>query len=106
MTKVIRLDDIEEPAEPQNLRLLRRLVTVLTIVMIVGFIIMITALVIRLQRPAAPTLGGLPPEITLPGGAAPLAFTKGPDWIAITTQDQILIYAPDGSLRQTVDIKY
>ena len=90
--------------EPQNLRLLRRLVTVLTAVMIIGFIILIIAFVIRLQQPSAPALT-LPPEITLPDGTRPIAFTRGPDWIAITTDSQILIYAPDGTLRQTVDLR-
>ena len=104
MTKVTCLDDIDEPIEPQNLRVLRILVTVLTTVMIVGFIILVALFVIRLQSPALQSLT-LPPEITLPDGARPIAFTRGPDWFAITTDDSILIYTPNGDLRQTVDIK-
>lgn len=83
--------------------MLRMLVTVLTVVMIVGFIIMIIALVTRLQR--TPEIAfDLPDAITLPDGSAPLAFTRGPDWIAITTEDRILIYSPDGTLKQSVDL--
>ncbi|MEO1365431.1 MAG: DUF6476 family protein, partial [Pseudomonadota bacterium] len=38
MTKDTRLDDIETPPEPANLRFLRRLVTVLTAIMICGVV--------------------------------------------------------------------
>jgi hypothetical protein len=47
----------------------------------------------------------LPAEIALPEGSTALAVTQGPGWFAIVTgQNQILIYAPDGRLRQTVEI--
>jgi hypothetical protein len=102
------LDDIEHPPEPSNLRFLRRLVTVLTVVMICGFLVLIFTLVIRLRAPApvpAPTVLTLPAEIALPDGTIPLAYTRGPDWYAITTPEALLIYNTDGTLRQSVPIR-
>ena len=103
------MDDIENPPEPQNLRVLRILVTVLTVVMIVGFVILVATFVIRLQPNAAQTPAPqpllLPPEIPMPKDSLPLAFTRGPDWIAITTPDSILIYSLNGELQQTVAIR-
>ena len=102
ISKVICLDDIESGPEPQNLRFLRRLVTFLTITMIAGVLTVITLLVIRLQSDPLPAL---PEAIILPDGTQPTAFTRGSDWVAITTKDAILIYELDGTLRQTVDLK-
>ena len=99
----MRLDDIDTPVEPQNLRFLRRLVTVLTTVMIVGVLVVIGLLVIRLQAP--PTQLKLPADIALPEGVIPIAYTRGPDWYAITAADEILIYDISGALRKRVEIK-
>ena len=54
-----------EPQLPPSLRLLRRLVTALTVVMIAGFLVLIAALVMRLNA------GGpsLPDSVALPEGA-------------------------------------
>tara|TARA_R110000850_G_scaffold138367_2_gene259509 strand:+ start:471 stop:602 length:132 start_codon:yes stop_codon:yes gene_type:complete len=43
----------------------------------------------------------------MPVGEKALAFTQGPDWYAVVTQDnQILIYdRMTGKLRQTVNIE-
>ncbi len=97
-----------DPAEAARLTFLRRLVTVLTVVMIGGFLVLIALLVTRF-----PTSGDtsrvsfdLPEVIDLPDGVAPLAFTRGPDWVAITTEVEILIYdATTGALRQRVGIE-
>lgn len=70
--------------------------------MIGGLFIIIALFVIRFSdRPMI-----LPETVALPGDAKALAYTKGPDWYAIVTdQDQILIYdSAEGALRQTVDI--
>lgn len=68
---------------------MRRLVTALTLVMIVGFVVLIAALVIRLNADPLP----LPDRIELPEGVEPLAFTQGTDWFAVvTSDDRILIY--------------
>lgn len=87
---------------PPQLRFLRRLVTVLTVVMIAGFLVLIAALVIRLNADPLP----LPDRIALPEGVSAVAFTQGTDWFAVVTDDdRILIYDRATSrLRQTVTI--
>jgi hypothetical protein len=96
------LDDIDAPPEPQNLRFLRRLVSLLTIVMIVGMVVVIALLITRLQAP--PSQLKLPETIELPEGVIPLAYTRGPDWYAITSADALFIYDLEGTLQQTVEI--
>lgn len=89
--------------EPSNLRFLRRLVTVLTATMIIGLLVLITLIVIRLQQPAPVAL---PDTITLPENVVPTAFTRGPNWYAVVTQDnRILIYnLTTGDLRQDITV--
>lgn len=70
--------------------------------MIGGLFIIIVLFVIRFSdRPMI-----LPENLVLPGNAKAIAYTQGPDWYAIVTdQDQILIYdRASGAVRQTVDI--
>lgn len=71
--------------------------------MICGFLVLIGALVIRLNSAPLP----LPERIALPEGAEPFAFTQGTDWFAVVTSDQrILIYdRATSQLRQTVEIE-
>ena len=90
--------------EPANLRFLRRLVTVLTVVMILGVVIVIALLVIRLN--SRPDMVPLPAQITLPEGTTATAFTRGPDWMAVTTDDDriLILDAETGALRQEVQI--
>ena len=96
----------EEPQivpEPANLRFLRRLVTALTLTMIFGLLTIIILIVMRFTgEPAAP----IPSELILPDGAKAHAFTLGPDWAAVVTQDdQIIIFdREDFSIRQTIQI--
>ena len=89
---------------PANLKFLRALVMVLTATMIGGLLVVIFLLVTRL--PGAGAGLTLPPQITLPDGAKPLAYTVGPGWIAVvTTGNDILIYDPaNATLRQTLHI--
>ncbi|MDP2737872.1 MAG: DUF6476 family protein [Pseudorhodobacter sp.] len=87
---------------PPSLRFLRALVIVLALTMIVGVITIVGLLVTRLpaQFQATPAL---PDRITLPEGVHATAITQGPDWFAVVTSDErILIFARDGSLRQQV----
>ncbi len=70
--------------------------------MIAGVLTVIALLVIRLQADPMPIL---PDAIILPDGTRPIAFTRGPDWLAVTTDTTILIYALDGTLKQTVVIE-
>ena len=93
----------QKPApEPANIRFLRRLVTVLTATMVGGLFIIIALLVIRFS---SETLS-VPDEITLPDGTTPVAVTYGRGWYGVvSTDNQLLIYGLDGTLRQTVEIK-
>ena len=80
--------------------------TVLTVVMILGFLVLIGALVMRLNADGP----SLPGSLALPAGAEPVAFTQGTDWLAVVARDEdggerILIYDRLTSrLRQTVEI--
>jgi hypothetical protein len=87
---------------PPSLKTLKRLVTTLTVVMILGFLVLIAALVIRLNADPLP----LPERISLPQGVKALAFTQGTDWFAVVTDaNTILIYdRATSTLRQTVEI--
>jgi hypothetical protein len=87
---------------PAHLNMLRWLVTGLTVVMIGGFLVVIAALVIRLNADPLP----LPDRIALPDGVTAQAFTQGADWFAVVTSDnRILIYdRATGTLRQTVTL--
>ena len=87
-------DDRIPEAEARNLTFLRRLVTVLTATMILGVLAIVILLVIRLQAPSGPFI---PDAIALPEGVTATAYTQGTGWIAIvTSDDEILIYDPDG----------
>ncbi|MGA1181208.1 MAG: DUF6476 family protein [Marivivens sp.] len=87
---------------PPQLIFLKRLVTALGVVMIAGFLVLIAALVIRLNADPLP----LPDRITLPEGVTATAFTQGTDWFAVVTSDnRILIYdRTTSALRQEVSI--
>ena len=87
---------------PPQLIFLKRLVTALGVVMIAGFLVLIAALVIRLNADPLP----LPERITLPEGVTATAFTQGTDWFAVVTSDnRILIYdRATSALRQEVTI--
>lgn len=95
-------EDPDSPARPPEIAYLKRLVTALTVVMIAGFVVLIGALVIRLNADPLP----LPDRVTLPEGARAVAFTQGPDWFAVVTdRDEIRIYdRATGTLRQTVAV--
>ncbi|WP_136685919.1 DUF6476 family protein [Falsirhodobacter xinxiangensis] len=89
---------------PPGLRLLKGLVTVLTVAMIAGVIAVVWLLVTQLPRAmrAGPEL---PETISLPDGATAQAITFGQGFVAVVTDDRrILIFAPDGTLRQEVAI--
>ena len=93
----------EAPGEAEARRTvayLRALVTALAAVMGAGVIALVVLLVTRLPDGSAP----LPERVTLPDGTVPLAFTRGPSWMAVATADRVLIYDLDGTLRQTVEI--
>ena len=95
------IDDAPDPANDPTVRLLRALVILLTATMVGGVIAIVTLLVIRMPNASVP----LPVEIALPDGTVPLAFTRGPDWIAVATEDAILIHDLRGTLVQTIPIE-
>ncbi len=76
--------------------------TVLTGVMIAGIVLILGLIWHRYNNARAP----LPEVITLPGGATATAYTQGPDWYAVVTDDnQILIFdRASGKLRQEIEI--
>ncbi len=79
--------------------------TVLTVVMILGFLVLIGALVMRLNADGP----DLPDSLALPEGAEPTAFTQGADWFAVVVREggaeRILVYDRlTARLRQAVEI--
>lgn len=73
--------------------------------MIFGLLVVIFLLVTRLPGGKAAILT-LPDQITLPAGAKPLAFTVGPDWIAVVTgaSDILIFDAATGMQRQVLHV--
>ena len=74
--------------------------------MIGGLVIVIFLLVTRLPGGTGAILT-LPDQITLPSGTKPMAFTVGPDWIAVVTEaNDILIFdAATGDQRQVLHVE-
>ncbi|SER58164.1 hypothetical protein SAMN04490244_101567 [Tranquillimonas rosea] len=98
-------DTPHNTAEARGLTFLRRLVTVLTATMIAGLVILIALFVTRF--PDASGAVPLPDSIALPDGARATAFTRGPDWFAVVTEDEriLILDAETGALRQTVTVE-
>jgi hypothetical protein len=97
--------DTPDASLPPSLRFLKWLVILLTLTMIGGVITVVGLLVTRLPDAMARQPLTLPETLQLPYGARPHAVTFGDDWIAVvTTDDRILIYATNGTLRQEIDI--
>ena len=100
------MDSAPETPLPPGLRALQRLVTALIVVMIGGFLVLIGALVMRLNADGPP----LPDLLPVPDGTEPTAFTQGGDWLAVVVRDEdgaerILIYDRlTARLRQEVAI--
>lgn len=92
-----------EPALPPALVLLKWLVIGLTASMIGGVIAVVWLLVTRMPVPNAPP--ALPAQVQLPEGVTPQAVTMGRDWVGVVTDDdRILIFTPEGRLRQEIRI--
>ena len=86
---------------PPSLRFLKWLVIILTITMIGGVITVVGLLVTRMPLAQGPVT--LPDGLNLPAGLRPQAVTMGSDWIGVvTTDDRILIFRRDGTLRQEI----
>lgn len=77
----------------------------LMVVMILGLITIVALFVMRFAQLPGGAVPLLPTAITLPEGTEPLAVTRAPDWVAVvTTDNRILIFAPDGTAIQEVEI--
>lgn len=74
--------------------------------MIAGLLVIIALFVIRFGDTGTPAALPLPENITLPGGASPVAVTAAPTWYGVVTQeDRILIFdRRTGDLLQEVQI--
>jgi len=97
-------DPAGQPVDPGLVKYLRLLVTILTATMVLGFIVIVVLFVTRFSAAFDPDL---PDRITLPDGTEPVAFTRGGDWYAVVTADDvILIFDTDsGQLRQRIEIE-
>ncbi|MBL9072463.1 DUF6476 family protein [Tabrizicola sp.] len=97
--------DAPDAALPPSLRLLKWLVILLTLSMIGGVITVVWLIVTRMPATFAPATPVVPETVVLPEGRTAAAVTFGRGWIAVvTTDDRILIFGADGSLRQEVAI--
>lgn len=72
----------------------------------IGGVITVVGLLVTRMPQAFETQGpSLPDGLTLPPGTEPAAVTFGAGWIAVvTTDDRILIYGKNGTLRQDIRI--
>lgn len=96
-------DTPPEAPLPPALRFLKWLVIVLMLTMIAGVITITGVLVTRM--PDANAAPRLPEGLALPEGATAEALTMGRGWIGVVTTDQrFLIFNPDGSLRQEIEV--
>ena len=77
----------------------------LMVVMILGLITIVGLFVMQFAQSPGNSAPLLPAAITLPEGTEPLAVTRAPDWVAVvTTDNRILIFTPDGTQIQEVEI--
>ena len=88
---------MDAPELDKGLRLLRAVTIALMGAMILGICAIVALLFMGLPDRIVEV-----PDLDLMGAEAS-AFTRGPDWFAVTTTDgRILIYDADGALRQEV----
>jgi Flp pilus assembly protein protease CpaA len=80
-------------------------VIILTLTMIGGVITVVALIVTRMPQALAPQAPKLPDTLILPEGSDAAAVTFGRGWIAVvTTEDRLLIFGTDGTLRQDIAI--
>lgn len=90
---------------PPSLRLLKWLVIILTLTMIGGVITVVGLIVTRMPQAFTSKGPELPANLTLPEGTKASAVTFGTGWTAVvTTDDRILVFGADGSLRQSLQL--
>ncbi|WBU55581.1 DUF6476 family protein [Paracoccus sediminicola] len=92
----------EQDAVP-HLMFLKAMVGGLAVAMVLGLGVIAAILWIRLS---APPLPALPEAVTLPEDATAEAVTFADDrLIVVTDQGEVLVYDPDGALRQRVTLE-
>jgi hypothetical protein len=97
--------DAPDATLPPSLRLLKWLVILLTLTMIGGVITVVGLLVTRMPQAFRAVGPEVPANLELPAGAEALAVTFGDGWIAVvTSENHILIFGKDGTLRQDVEL--
>lgn len=96
------MDDAPDKLDlPPSLRFLKGLVITLMLVMIGGVIAIVAALVTRL--PTVQASPALPAALSLPAGEVAGAVTVAKGMVIVVTESgRVLVYAPDGALRQEV----
>ena len=73
--------------------------------MIAGVITVVGLLVTRMPQALSAQAPRLPEDLALPPGTTAEAVTFGKGWFAVVTTDQrLLIYGADGTLRQDIGI--
>lgn len=101
-------DTDQDPPLPGSLRMLKWLVILLTLSMIGGVITIVAVIVTRMPAAIA-TTPALPAAIVLPDGLTAGAVTFGTGFVAVVASgadgQRILVFAPDGRLRQDVAIQ-
>ena len=77
-----------------TVRYLKTLVTAMTLTTIVGLVVLVGVVVMRFSQttPDQTTAPALPDHISLPDGVTADAVTFGPDWYAIVSGDEILVF--------------
>jgi Family of unknown function (DUF6476) len=97
--------DTPDAPLPPSLRLLKWLVIILTLTMIGGVITVVGLIVTRMPQAFTAAGPDVPDTLQLPEGAKAAAVTFGTGWIAVvTTDNRILIFDRDGTLRQEVEV--
>jgi Family of unknown function (DUF6476) len=98
----------QDPPLPGSLRVLKWLVILLTLSMIGGVITIVAVIVTRMPTAMSAT-PVLPADIILPEGLTAGAVTFGRGFFAVVATgaagERILIFAPDGRLRQDVQLQ-
>jgi hypothetical protein len=95
----------DEARLPPSLRFLKALVIVLTLTMIGGVITVVAVIVTRMPQAIRP-LPALPDAVILPEGTTAHAITFGEGWLGVaTSDDRLLIFAPDGQMLQDIEIQ-
>lgn len=101
MSDMLPSDGPETPLP--EIRFLKILVTALTVTMVLGLVAIVALLVIRL--PGAAPLPELPAAIALPEGAKVQSLTFArTHLVVVTDQGKVLIYTPEGELRQSLTL--